>query len=207
MAKNKYYVVWEGRKPGIYPSWNECKKQVQGVSDARYKGFPSIQAAEKAWEEGSEKYWGKAKKETLQGSFEEGGIPVWDSISVDAACSGNPGVMEYQGVYTKTGEQVFYKKFAIGTNNIGEFLAIVHALAMLTAEDNALPVYTDSRTAQSWVNKNKCRSEFIGKHPNSSLIPVIRRAEEWLKNHSWPNQILKWDTKNWGEIPADFGRK
>ena len=29
----------------------------------------------------------------------------------------------------------------------------------------------------------------------------------WLRTHPFRVPILKWDTQNWGEIPADFGRK
>ena len=55
---------------------------------------------------------------------------IKESIAVDAACSGNPGNMEYRGVYTKTKEQIFHQgPFPQGTNNIGEFLALVHGLA------------------------------------------------------------------------------
>jgi len=207
MAKNKYYVVWEGKKPGIYESWEACRKQVQGYSKARYKGFPSKAAAEEAFQEGAEAYLGKASQINMEGGFAVAGEPDWDSISVDAACSGNPGIMEYQGVNTKTGEQLFYKWFKAGTNNVGEFLAIVHALAWLKEKGSTLPVYTDSQTAMGWVVKKTCRSTFITRNPDSTLIPVIRRAERWLENHSYSNKILKWDTQNWGEIPADFGRK
>ena len=51
--------------------------------------------------------------------------------AVDAACSGNPGPMEYQAIDLATGAQVFHFGPMHGTNNIGEFLAIVHALALL----------------------------------------------------------------------------
>lgn len=207
MAKNKYYVVWKGRNPGIYKSWEACRQQVQGYSNARYKGFGSKAEAEKAYQEGAEKYLGKASKIDMQGGFETAGEPEWDSISVDAACSGNPGVMEYQGVYTKSGEQVFYQWFEEGTNNVGEFLAIVHALAKLKNEGNEIPIYTDSQSAMKWVHEKECRSTFITRNPGSPLLKVIRRAEKWLEENTYPNKVLKWDTKNWGEIPADFGRK
>ena len=51
--------------------------------------------------------------------------------AVDAACSGNPGPMEYQCIDLATGAQVFHFGPIHGTNNIGEFLAIVHALALM----------------------------------------------------------------------------
>jgi len=54
------------------------------------------------------------------------------SISVDAACAGNPGILEYQGVNTATKEVLFKRgPFPVGTVNLGEFLAIVHGLSYL----------------------------------------------------------------------------
>ena len=85
---------------------------------------------------------------------------IANAWAVDAACSGNPGPMEYQCIDLQTGAQVFHYGPIHGTNNIGEFLAIVHA-----------------------------------------------RAENWLRTHPINIPIIKWETKKWGEIPADFGRK
>lgn len=35
----KYYVVWKGRKPGVYSNWASCAEQVMGFPNARYKGY------------------------------------------------------------------------------------------------------------------------------------------------------------------------
>jgi ribonuclease HI len=131
-----------------------------------------------------------------------------NSIAVDAACSGNPGKMEYQGVVTKN-KQVLFKKgpFANGTNNIGEFLALVHALAFLKQKELNTPIYTDSRTAMSWVRQKKCKTKLKQNSNNQKLFELVARAEIWLKQNTYSNPILKWETKQWGEIPADFGRK
>jgi len=115
--------------------------------------------------------------------------------------------MEYQGVDTKSGYQFFHQKFALGTNNIGEFLAIVHALAMFEKQGKDTPIYTDSRNAILWVNKKKCKTTLVRNAKTEKLYQLIARAEQWLKTHTWSNKILKWETKKWGEIPADFGRK
>ena len=66
-------------------------------------------------------------------AIREGAVnpPVLDALAVDAACSGNPGVMDYQGVYVASRTQIFHYMAPVGTNNIGEFLAIVHGLAYL----------------------------------------------------------------------------
>ncbi len=206
--KNKFYVIWNGHSPGIYDSWADCQLNIKGVSNARYKGFPTLDEAKAAYADSPDKYWGKsAQKESHQKNIEENPNIIQNSISVDAACSGNPGVMEYQGVYTGSGTQVFIKKFNLGTNNIGEFLAIVHCLAYQKQHNLDLPIYTDSKIAMAWIKAKKCRSKLDKSPRTMDLFNVIQRAEEWLKENTYSQKILKWDTKNWGEIPADFGRK
>ena len=136
------------------------------------------------------------------------GLPVKDSIAVDAACSGNPGLMEYQGVYTKTGELLFHQgPFKNGTNNIGEFLALVHGLAFLKQRNSSLPIYTDSKTALAWIKNKKAKTLLEKNAENAILFELIERAEKWLKENSYTTEVLKWKTEIWGEIPADFGRK
>jgi ribonuclease HI len=134
---------------------------------------------------------------------------VRDSIAVDGACSGNPGVMEYRGVDVPTGVELFRQgPFPDATNNIGEFLAIVHALALFTNQGNDhTAIYSDSQTAQAWIRAKQCRTKLARTDANARLFEIIGRAERWLNTHTWRNAILKWDTAKWGEIPADFGRK
>ncbi|MCB0583982.1 MAG: ribonuclease H family protein [Phaeodactylibacter sp.] len=209
--KKKYYVVWEGNNPGVYDSWTDCQLQIKGYPGAKYKAFPSREEAVEAFrgsfdEHISKGVPGKAKPRPVITEEARKEI-VWDSISVDAACAGNPGVMEYQGVDTRTKAQLFHKKFSLGTNNIGEFLAIVHALALFKQQGKSTPVYTDSRTAMSWVRKKKANTQLKRTAQTKLIWELIARAEAWLKNNSWDNPILKWDTERWGEIPADFGRK
>jgi ribonuclease HI len=212
MAKKglKYYVVWEGKKPGIYKTWGECQQQIMGVEGAKYMSFPNEEQAALALRKGPGSYWGKKKSivNPLQSNSGVGKGPVWESISVDAACSGNPGTMEYQGVYTKTGKQIFHGgPYEDATNNIGEFLALVHVLAMLKQQNKKLPVYSDSKTAMAWVKHRHAKTKLEHTTANNRVFEMIHRAEAWLKNNSWDVPILKWDTKAWGEIPADFGRK
>lgn len=211
MAKQKWYVVWKGVTPGIYDSWATCKSQTEGFEDALYKSFESKQEAELAYRSNPQNYIrrGTASKansaETkLSGSREI----IRNSLSVDAACSGNPGIMEYRGVYTATGEEIFHSpRFPNGTNNIGEFLALVHGLALLKKQNSDLPVYSDSVNAITWVRNKKCKTKLEQNEQNADLFNLIDRAEIWLRNNDYRNPILKWDTKSWGEIPADFGRK
>ena len=131
-----------------------------------------------------------------------------DAIAVDAACSGNPGPMEYRGVLVRTGEQLFHVgPLAGGTNNIGEFLAIVHGMAMQERQGTCLPLYSDSVNAQLWIRQGACKTKLVETTENAPVFDMIRRAETWLRTHRFRVNIYKWDTKQWGEIPADFGRK
>lgn len=209
-GKKKYYVVWQGNQPGIYESWTECQLQIKGFPNAKYKSFKTRAEAEQAYKSGYT-FTPKAQSST---SKKPTSIPesarkdiIWDSIAVDAACSGNPGVMEYQGVDTRTGMQIFHQKFDLGTNNIGEFLAIVHALAMFQKQGKDTPIYTDSRIAMGWVKRKKAKTTLKNTPKTAFLHQLIQRAETWLKNNTYNNKILKWETESWGEIPADFGRK
>ncbi|MBN1198131.1 MAG: viroplasmin family protein [Bacteroidales bacterium] len=210
MPKNKFYVVWVGEKPGVYAGWGDCKKQVEGFNGAKYKGFPTRELAEAAFRDNHEKYLSHELNAPKQIVCDNPliGTPVADSICVDAACSGNPGVMEYRGVDTKSGAELFRQgPFPEGTVNIGEFLAVVHALAYLKQRNSDWPVYSDSRTAIAWVRKRTANTKLERTAKSEELFRLLERAENWLCSNTWPNKILKWETEFWGEIPADFGRK
>jgi ribonuclease HI len=209
--KQYYYVVWHGRTPGIYTDWNEVLENIRGVKGSIYKTFGSKKLAEKAFTEHPDKYKEgdyKKTKDLTDEELEKIGSPIELSLAVDAACNGK-GDFEYQGVWTFSKENVFkvgpYKK---GSNNIGEFLALVHALAYLNSQKDEkmkqMPIYSDSRIAMGWVKYGKCRTK-------QTTLPEVKnlilRAEKWIRENSFSNPILKWETKVWGEIPADFGRK
>ena len=130
-----------------------------------------------------------------------------EALCVDAACSGNPGPMEYRGIHLPSGKQIFHFGPVHGTNNIGEFLAIVHAMALMKQKGLSMPVYSDSRTAIIWVNKRKAKTTLAPTPENQPLLQLVARAENWLRQNGTPYPLYKWDTDNWGEIPADFGRK
>lgn len=209
MAKQKFYVVWEGHKPGVYASWDECKRQVDGIAGAKYKSFESRTEAEAAFKGNYWKYIKKAEGAPKTASKPSRSTIIRESVAVDAACSGNPGDMEYRGVWVPDGSQLFHMgPLEEGTNNIGEFLAIVHALAMLKQQGKpGLPIYSDSKIAQGWVKKGKCNTKLEATGRNKKIFELIQRAENWLAVNKITNPILKWETEAWGEIPADFGRK
>ena len=210
-SKKKYYVVWQGHKKGVFTSWATCKKQIDGFTGAQYKSFVDKKEAEIAFTKKYADYKGKdTKKPTLSASEKaKYGTPNLESISVDAACAGNPGLMEYRGVLTHNKKEIFRMgPFKNGTNNIGEFLALVHGIALLKSKKmEKLPIYSDSKIAMSWIKKKQCRTNVVFDSSNKEILDLIKRAEKWLQENSFRNPILKWETKAWGEIPADFGRK
>lgn len=209
MAKKKYYVVWFGNPAGIFDSWKECKRSIHGVTGAQYKSFETFDEAKKAYNKEYADYKGKTvKKKLSKEQLDRIGEPNLYSISVDAASSGNPGIMEYRGVDTQTHKQLFHQgPFQQGTNNIGEFLALVHGLAFLKKHNSDRIIYSDSRIAMGWVKKKKCNTKLKLNSKNKALFELIDRAENWLKENSYSTTVVKWETKAWGEIPADFGRK
>ncbi len=210
MAKPRFYTVWRGNETGVFDSWEACRQAVEGYHGALYKSFPTEEKAWEAFEGNHLDYIGKDKHQSRlsEEQLKAIGRPVTDSISVDAACNSTTGQMEYQGVDTLSGACFFRMgPFAGGSNNIGEFLAIVHALAWCKKHNIRRPIYTDSHTDMTWVHNKKARTKVRPTPENHELFKLIQRAEEWLANNTWETPILKWETEAWGEIPADFGRK
>ena len=224
MAKRKFYVVWHGVEPGIYESWADCQAQIKNFKGAVYKSFDTHEEAEEAYYSSPSLYM---KPRTATKSKDKSSstlvappdnrhdtvLPLpaevaAEALAVDAACSGNPGPMEYRGVYLKTGQEVFHFGPVYGTNNIGEFLAIVHGLALLHPHNRPFTIYSDSRNAMLWVKNKKCKTSLPHNAKTEALFELIARAEKWLNTHDWSHiKLLKWQTKTWGEVPADFGRK
>lgn len=207
---SKYYVVWVGRATGIFESWEECKDAVENYKGAKYKAFGTLQAATQAFRDDPDDHiiLRQIGKFAQQEKPQPATHIIRESLAVDAACSGNPGDMEYRGVYIATGQEVFrIGPMKQGTNNIGEFLAIVHGLALLKQKNNPMPIYSDSRNAIAWVRQKKCKTQLERTAANEPIFQLIARAEAWLQNNSYTTRIIKWETSEWGEIPADFGRK
>lgn len=210
MAKNKFYVVWKGREIGVFSTWDSCKMQIEGFKGAQYKSFPDRASAENAFRAGYEScsQQASAASHPSYESLPENQRPIGQSIAVDAACSGNPGKMEFQGVFVETKTHLFKSPvYEHGSNNIGEFLAIVYCLAWQKKNKLSYPIYSDSVNAQKWVREGICKTKVAENDKNKPLFEVIRWAERWLKENSFRVPIYKWRTEIWGEIPADFGRK
>jgi len=219
--KRKFYVVWEGLQPGIYDSWDEAKVQIEGFRGAKFKSYPSLKAATEAFRSGDGMtgqdiarfliYCDDEKKRIQEGkpdiTLKRPAFPP-GAIAVDAACSGNPGMMEYRGVEIESGRELFHVgPLPGGTNNIGEYLAIVHAFAMLSKAGVSRTVYSDSKIAIGWAWKRRSNTKVTPNNNNRQVLELLRRANLWMASHQWPGRLEKWKTSEWGEIPADFGRK
>ena len=209
--KKKFYVVWKGTAPGVYATWAECESAIRGYPNARYKSFPTRESAERALREGPDRYWGT---DTFVSSLSEDelaaiGQPITNSMCVYAAWNTDTKAMEYRGVWYHNRSIAFQRgPFQNATNNIGEFLAIVHALALMTKQSIDWPVYSDSQTAISWVRNRTVRSKSMEKGETSKQVnDLVARALRWLRQNNYNNAVLKWETEAWGEVPADFGRK
>lgn len=228
MKKKRYYTVWIGREPGVYDDWDDASEQVIGFPGARYRSYASPEEAAEAFRNGPDSDAKSASLGSLLIKARTRNTPVTEADriltldeqkrrfpeidatawAVDASCLGNPGVMEYQCIDIATGRRVFhFGPISGATNNIGEFLAIVHALSLMARTGERHLIYSDSRTAMSWVRKKIANTKLAPPKGNPKVLELVRRAEIWLHTHRYDVPILKWQTELWGEIPADFGRK
>lgn len=222
--EKKYYIVWAGLEPGVYTTWTDCQAQVKGVKGSMFKSFKGITRAqaEEIYRSGKpENFYTptsptgntpsakpKPTADQQRALRMEHGINP-DAIAVDASSQGNPGRMEYRGVVVDTGDEVFHSQvYPQGTNNLGEFLAIVHAMAWMEQNHYFVPIYSDSRTALAWVRHKAVKTTLQSNSLNQDLFVHLHRALTWLQNHDITRYtLLKWPTETIGEIPADFGRK
>lgn len=216
----RYYVVWNGREPGVYDDFQDAMEQVEDYPGALFKSYASAEAAAEAYRRGT----AKSESRELGGlllnaqrqNMPENGSPDYmtnpeidpDGWAVDAACAGNPGRMEYRGVELMSGSELFrVGPIENSTNNIGEFLAIVHALSLMHKLGERHTIYSDSRTGMAWVRDRKVKTTLTRNGKTEKSFQLMERALSWLNSHHYDVKIRKWETERWGEIPADFGRK
>lgn len=218
----RFYVVWKGRHPGVYDNFDDAMEQVDDFPGALFKSYATAQEAAQAFRNAS-RLEDREELSKLLASAAENNIPApgkpdyfqfpeidLDGWAVDASCQGNPGTMEYRGVELMTGREIFrVGPFKKSTNNIGEFLAIVHALALMKQSGEKHTIYSDSVTGMAWVRNRKVKTQLQPTGENQDSFRMMQRALAWLNSDSGTDlpRILKWQTERWGEIPADFGRK
>lgn len=226
----RFYVVFAGRQPGVYDDFNDAMEQVDGFDGASFKSYASPEQAAEAFrrfdrksdsraigallinateqkrkEQGARGREDRIETKTDYFAFPEIDLNGW---AVDASCMGNPGVMEYRGVELMSGKEIFrVGPFKKGTNNIGEFLAIVHALALMQQKGERHTVYSDSVSGMAWVRNRKVKTQLARNKDTEPVFRMMERALSWLNTHQYDVQIRKWDTDRWGEVPADFDRK
>ena len=218
----RYYVVWKGRHPGIYDNLDDAMEQVDDFPGALFKSYASAEEAAQAYRSASRRNdrdeISKLIASAAEKNIPKAGQPDYfqfpeidlNGWAVDASCQGNPGRMEYRGVELMTGRELFrVGPFQKSTNNIGEFLAIVHALAMMKQSGENHTIYSDSVTGMAWVRDRKVKTQLKRTPENEDSFRMLERALVWLNTNSAQHRpkILKWQTERWGEIPADFGRK
>ncbi len=191
MAK-KYYVVWKGRKKGVFTDWDTCKQQVDGFAGARYKSFKTRNEAEAAFS-------GKAitpgtttpKKKTASGSVnthtasDVAAIKVDTKIFTDGGCEPNPGEAG-SGIAIYRNDQVSELWYGLynpaGTNNTAELNALHHALMIAKEElgqNKSVVIFCDSKYsiqcitqwAFNWAKKGWTKSG--GEIKNLDLIKKI----------------------------------
>ena len=201
MAKQKFYVVWEGVTPGVYTSWTDCQLQIKGYEGAKYKSFDTREEAERALATSPYAYIGKnAKKKSEKVSSETLPACVIDnSLAVDAACSGNPGPGGW-GAVLRYGahERELSGGEAQTTNNRMELTAVIEALRLLK-EPCEVELYSDSKYVidalskgwvYGWQKKGWIKSD---KKPALNvdlwerLLPLIAAHDvryHWVKGHA-----------------------
>ena len=213
----KVYIIFAPLEwKGIYYTWEDCKGALdrcrgQGHS---FSSFKKLTDAQEALRCGTLRSYKEKKAKTK--AWLDPALPAdcrvqLPCLVVDAACSGYPGPVEYRGVVLPEEYEAFRcGPYVSGTNNIGEYLAIVTGLRWLEQNTLSFPLYSDSRCAIGWVKGHgNCNShlETIG----PELTDLVARAERWV--HSSPNsrkltqRVRKWETVRWGEVPADYGNK
>lgn len=222
----RFYAVFAGRQPGVYDDFNDAMEQVDGFEGAVFKSYDSPQEAAEAFRRfesrsdsrqigallmnATEHQAAPRKPDRIETKTDYFAFPEIDlnGWAVDASCMGNPGVMEYRGVELMTGRELFsVGPFKKGTNNIGEFLAIVHALALMAQRGERHTVYSDSVSGMAWVRNRKVKTQLKRDAATEPVFRMMERALVWLNTHRYDVPIRKWDTDRWGEVPADFDRK
>jgi len=155
----KFYVVWAGRRTGIFTDWPTVQKSVDKFSGARFKSFPTRAEAEQAFARGHRAGCRRTKSQQRPGIHQADRFDV--TIYCDGACEPNPGHAGSGIVVYRNGKlaELWYGLYhPNGTNNTAELNALYHALRMAEAEIHAghtVEVCSDSAYAinciRSWA--------------------------------------------------------
>jgi len=212
----KYYVVRNGKKKWIFDSWDETKVIVEWFQNAKYKSFDDYDIAKKSFDMWYDVFFGQRDKKVKKDKKEiiKNKKILTPSICVDASCMGNPGNLQYQIVDTGNLCNIYKSPiFEHWTQNIWEYMAIVHWMMILSENDfykKYKIIYSDSNTAISWIVNKKPKTSLIRDIYNIKLKNQFEKTNKWLLENTEKIkniQVIKRETKYRWEILADFGRK
>lgn len=124
------------------------------------------------------------------------------ALCVDAACSGNPGPMEYRAVDLHTRNEIFHSPiYPIGTNNLGEFLAIYEGIRYIEnlKKKKSKKIYdcifSDSETAIARMRSKKIKTTLKYTQETKELLEKVQEALTWIKTHDFTIPIRKRETE------------
>lgn len=153
MARNKFYAVANGRKPGIYSSWPEAEAQVKGYGGAKYKGFVSRREAE-AWMD--DPRWGESKGMIKKREIHK--LPASSGASIEIYTDGgainNPGPGGYGVVLLVNGElRELSEGYQHTTNNRMELMACIKGIEALPSSSEKVALFSDSQYVVNGISK------------------------------------------------------
>ncbi|MGM0541989.1 MAG: viroplasmin family protein [Pseudomonadota bacterium] len=171
----KFYVVWQGKVPGIYTDWISCKSQVDKFAGAKYKSFPTLAEAQQAYigvhtpsnqktatsKSTSVKKKTPSKAATVKTytATEIATMAIDVKIYTDGGCDPNPGKAgSGMAVYRNEAiAELWYGLFhPMGTNNTAELNALHQALMLAQIEhnnDQSVAIFCDSKYAIQCVTQ------------------------------------------------------
>jgi len=163
MAK-KFYVVWEGRAPGIYTDWTTCRKQVDKFAGAKYKSFPTLSEAKAAYAGSSTTTAENSRAKTPSAKRASGHSGVktysiaevnareeYSKIFTDGGCEPNPGEAGSGLALYRNNvlAELWYGLYQpLGTNNTAELNALYEAMLIgqnELAQDRTVAIFCDSK--------------------------------------------------------------
>ena len=146
----KFYAVRTGRNPGVYTSWDACRREVDGFKGAEYKSFKSRGEAEAYVEKGlrGERAEGDVNDTTLMKAF------------IDGSYDNARKIYSYGSVITWNGQKI--KLFGADTdprfvefrNVAGEIIAATRTLQFAVEnEQPAIEIYYDYMGIEKWATR------------------------------------------------------
>lgn len=173
MPIKKFYGVRVGRNIGIFDTWKECQKSINGFSGAEFKSFLTLEETEK---------YIKNDNNIKDNNIKDNNIK-YIKVYTDGACSNNgkPNAKAGIGVFFAEGDPRNYSGNFDGkqTNNIAEIKAIIKAYEILEneiLENKHVLIFSDSKyaiNAASSYGKKQDKNGWSINIPNKKLVREI----------------------------------